>query len=528
MGVCILVEELNRLRKSSADSIDSEKTFDSFKQYMHVRRNAEDDLKEVLRQVNSSNKKTLILVCGSAGDGKSHILSYLKNADEEHLLDGYKIHNDATESSAPTKTAIQTLSEVLDDFADNNLEAPGANMILAINLGVLNNFIESVYGERYSKLRGYVYEHYILSTKVVMDGYDFNSPFQHVSFSDYQMYSLTKDGVQSDYIEQMLDRVYGNYQDNPFIFAFNKGCCACPLRTKCPVHYNFLFLQDKVIQKYIADTLVKTIIEKKYILTTREMLNYFYDITVPQDFSYSGLSQATSSNNKTIRQFINGTVPSLMYNQTGISLLMDNLKSNDPVLYRSETSDDFAVEYYVSEDISESLKKLLKNTPYENFILEASYIEEINADKDLKSLMFSSLIRIQNMQQNTNADEVYDEFLRNLYFFNAGKKKKLGNLYNLVQNAILQWCGTDGDGHLCLTQNDQEYSLYQEIEFDQDLDCIPQETDEDKLDKFVPEIKVGFLNHDGKAIANLDIDFSLYLMIKRLNGGLYTYSGGSK
>lgn len=113
MGNCKFANELNRLCKSSSDSIDNTEKFDDFKKYMHVTRTAEEDLKAILRNVNAGNKKTLVLLCGSAGDGKSHLLSYLKNSDEEHLIENYTIFNDATESSAPSKTAIETLNELL-------------------------------------------------------------------------------------------------------------------------------------------------------------------------------------------------------------------------------------------------------------------------------------------------------------------------------------------------------------------------------------------------------------------------------
>ena len=79
MGNCKLVDELNRLRKSSSDSIDGIASFDDFNKYMHVSRRAEEDLIDILNKVNSSGKKTLVLLCGSAGDGKSHLLSFLKN-----------------------------------------------------------------------------------------------------------------------------------------------------------------------------------------------------------------------------------------------------------------------------------------------------------------------------------------------------------------------------------------------------------------------------------------------------------------
>ena len=36
MGNCELVNQLNRLRKSSSDSIDAISRFDDFKKYMHV------------------------------------------------------------------------------------------------------------------------------------------------------------------------------------------------------------------------------------------------------------------------------------------------------------------------------------------------------------------------------------------------------------------------------------------------------------------------------------------------------------
>lgn len=76
MGNCKLIDELNRLKKSSSDSIDGIGSFDDFKKYMHVSRSVEEDLIEILHKIEVSGKKSLVLLCGSAGDGKSHLLSY--------------------------------------------------------------------------------------------------------------------------------------------------------------------------------------------------------------------------------------------------------------------------------------------------------------------------------------------------------------------------------------------------------------------------------------------------------------------
>lgn len=189
MENCKLVDELNRLRKSSRDSIDGIGDFGDFKKYMHISRNVEEELIEILHKIEVSGRKSLVLLCGSAGDGKSHLLSYLKN--DLKLLDNYVVYNDATESSAPSKTAIETLSEALQGFSDKNLDQPGKNFILAINLGVLSNFVESTYGEAFKQLREYVINSNILTNQLDEKGYEKNSAFQHVSFSDYHMYNLT-------------------------------------------------------------------------------------------------------------------------------------------------------------------------------------------------------------------------------------------------------------------------------------------------------------------------------------------------
>ena len=61
MSGCNFISKLNRLRKSSSDSIDNVDSFDGFKEYMHVVRDAEKELKSdgyLFRlQRNNSNRR---------------------------------------------------------------------------------------------------------------------------------------------------------------------------------------------------------------------------------------------------------------------------------------------------------------------------------------------------------------------------------------------------------------------------------------------------------------------------------------
>ncbi|MDD3138000.1 MAG: DNA phosphorothioation-dependent restriction protein DptF [Lachnospiraceae bacterium] len=518
MGSCKFSNELNRLRKSSSDSIDNVEKFDRFKEYMHVTRTAEEDLKDILRKVNAYGKKTLVLLCGSAGDGKSHLLSYLKNSDEEHLIQNYVVYNDATESSAPSKTAIETMNDLLFSFKDSNMNNPGQNIILAINLGVLSNFIESEYGREYSQLRNYVEHSNILTTQVNNNAFDQESCFQHVSFSDYHMFSLTEEGVHAGYIEAILDKVFCKKDENLFYRSYINDCSGCPLSQKCPVKKNYEYMMDMNRQKYVAELLVETIIQDKVILTTREILNFIYDILIAQNFSFTNFQKLLIDDSAYLKEFIKQITPALLFDSVDVTILMNMLKKYDPLLNRSEKADEIAISYYVSSDVSKEIINTFANVSYKEIICDSTMIAKINDDKMLKSNLFNLIVRIQAIDKGDLGNEVYKKYLSDLYMFNAGKGKKLGSLYNMVEKGVAQWCGCDEDGNLCLDDKHPGFSLYEKIHFKENLDHIPYPVATDELQRFVPAVATAFKDSDGERIL-LDIDFSLYELIYRLNHG---------
>lgn len=517
MGNCKFLDELNRLRKSSSDSIDNTETFDDFKQYMHVTRTAEEDLKDILRKVNASNKKTLVLLCGNAGDGKSHLLSYLKNSDEEHLIEDYIIYNDATESNAPSKTAIETLNELLEKFKDKQLENIGKNAILAINLGVLSNFIESKYGDEFSILRKYVEDNNILTTQINKKYFDEHGHFQHVSFSDYHMYSLTKNGIHAKYIEDIFKKIFSQNEENRFYQSYLFDCGQCPLSKKCPVKMNYEFLMEEKRQRYTVELLVETVIKDKVILTTREILNFIYNIMVSQNFSFTSI-QKSLDDSAYLKKFLRQITPSLLFDSMDVTALMNILNKYDPLRMRSEKADESAISYYVSSDISKEIEKRFKDIPFGRILCESSMVEKINTDKLIKSELYKLMVRVDAFNSNDMGDKVYKNYLKDLFLYNAGIGKELGNLYGMVENALAQWCGSDEDGNLCLDDRHTDFSLYEAIEFSENLDDLPQPTDETELHRFIPYVIVSFDGNDGDTI-HLDIDYSLYELLSKLNLG---------
>lgn len=303
---CDFIIQLSRLRKLSAESVENTKSFDLFKEYLHVERPVETELRELLRNANAKQKKCLILLCGSAGDGKSHLISYLKNSDAEGLLADYEPYNDATESSEPTLTSIDTLSEKLSAFNDDNyLHDDGKKMIVAINLGTLNNFIESDKGKKFTKLKEYVESNGIFSGFGQGSAYIENSVYQHVSFSDYQVFSLSETGVETTFLEKLLEKIFRKSADNPFFQAYNDDT-ACSMSHRCPVRHNYEFLSASKNQKALIRRIVEVVIKDKAIVSTREVLNLLYDLIVHPDFDAKRISVGTSDI-KYLTDYINWT-----------------------------------------------------------------------------------------------------------------------------------------------------------------------------------------------------------------------------
>ena len=516
MENCKLVDELNRLRKSSRDSIDGIGDFGDFKKYTHISRNVEEELIEILHKIEVSGRKSLVLLCGSAGDGKSHLLSYLKN--DLKLLDNYVVYNDATESSAPSKTAIETLSEALQGFSDKNLDQPGKNFILAINLGVLSNFVESTYGEAFKQLREYVINSNILTNQLDEKGYEKNSAFQHVSFSDYHMYNLTMHGINPEYVERILEKIFHMGLENPFYDAYNK-CKECPLSKKCPVKHNYEFFTNEKNRKYVANTLVEVIIKDKEILTTREILNYIYDIVVAQNFNHKKIAQSLTNEVSFLKEYISDITPSLMYEYTDKSVLLNQLQKYDPLLVRSEQADENAISYYVSSDVSEEVISAIGKETYSKVLCQASAIEKINSDKVLKAQLFNILERLKKIKCDIIQDKAYMSFLNALYYFNTGTTKKYGEIYEVVEDAIIQWCGNEEQDNICFDDSHEGIALYEHIEFEPYLDISGNVKKNDELQRFVTFITVKYENKKTGEIISLDIDYSLYELIYKLAAG---------
>ena len=125
-------------------------------------------------------------------------------------------------------------------------------------------------------------------------------------------------------------------EENLFYKTYSKECLNCSLAKKCPVKLNYDYMKDKKRQRFVAELLVKTIIQDKMILTTREILNFIYDIIVSPRFSVNHFHNLCIDNSAYLKEFVKQITPALLFESADITALMNMLKRHDPLLLRIE------------------------------------------------------------------------------------------------------------------------------------------------------------------------------------------------
>ena len=298
MAATRLKEAFLHLSQHSVDSVQNGKSFTEWDEYMHVDRPIEDKLYVKMDQIDAAGGGIVLLV-GSAGDGKSHLLSRIRQMSD---WGDNSFYNDATASSSPKKTAIDTLKEALSDFKDANLYNTNSKLVLAINLGKLNALIEDEeFKEEYKEI--------VDSTWPIFDDDDTTPPIDTervkvVMFVDQQAFEFYTDCpeslVKSKFLSEIMEKIVAKKEANPFYKAY-KNDIANGVSIKDPLILNYELLSLQEIRNTIVMTIIEAIIRFKMNITPREFLDFLYTIMVyPYEY-------------KEKRDFYEALLPTLLY-----------------------------------------------------------------------------------------------------------------------------------------------------------------------------------------------------------------------
>ncbi|WP_320186895.1 DNA phosphorothioation-dependent restriction protein DptF [Macrococcoides caseolyticum] len=414
------VDMIQFLSATSKESIVNTEEFNKFNRYMHVERNIQNVLEAELEAMKYKDKALVFLV-GSVGDGKSHLISYL-NSVRSDLFEGVEIYNDATESDNPHKTAVETLSNKLGGYFSGKYK----KMIIAINIGMLHNLLTYlVKNDLLSNLIHIIEDSKIFSSEGMEDIIYRSEDVRFISFLKEEIYTVKDGNIESEFYNNILSKVFTQSEENPFYAAFVKDDGD---KREEPIYINYRLLLNPRVQATIRFLLIKIQIENKRILTTRSVLNFLYDIIVPE---------TNAKNNDSY-------LPTLLFENHERSQVLKSIAEQDPLLTQSTLLDQLNIDLYNAIDFEKQCKDILG----ESFYSEVEPIILLIKGLDKHKRKFEMIIRLHFLYDFSNyGTEHYLSFIR-LYDAIDKSNKAKKEVYSKLLKALYAWNGSPQDNYI--------------------------------------------------------------------------------
>ena len=513
-GESYLLRELRRLQDSSREAIENISTFSRFKKYLHVPRQVQLDLEEILCQCQQNpDHSYLILLCGSVGDGKSHLLAYLKENRPE-LLEGFEIFNDATESFSPSKNSIETLEELLSDFSDLETKSK-RKVIIAINLGILHNFIYADHKIPFTNFKQLVEESNVFSSKL-STSYFHKDWLYLINFSDYQTFELTSNGAESSFFAELLKKICSSDDRNPFYQAYKLDLLN---NIKTMAHYNYELLQSQTVQSELIQLIIQAIIKYKLVISARTFLNFVSDILIPVQLGHYDLLNDFER--------IENSLPFLLFKRKDRSPILKFLGELNPINTRNQVIDESIIQLNTLQNWKSLVDKLLPDERAKKLIvpfLEAVPQNNESVTDDSFSLISEALILFAYLTNEEFSSKVkdhnYQVYLHRLYHYYKGTEiTEIRTLYDELKDSIFKWKGSPIKEYIFFTKpNNENYQLAQKLILKPRLNDLPKNESE-KLIKFKITMNLAYYDPSTHESIEVDIDFPLFELLQKVRQG---------
>lgn len=494
-----LLSMLRVLQSSSKESVVNADSFGILRDYMHVERTIQLELEKLLIDVKKDGKPSLILLCGSVGDGKSHLLAFMKE-NFPSLLDDVIIHNDSTESFDPQQNSLEALEQVLASY--DNVNAAGKSVIIAINLGVLHNFYRRQReAGRFGALCDFIDNCGIFNRPERLINEE--GAFKLLNFAETQPYILTKEGAESPFFLELFNKVTNQSDENPFYTAWlqdrNKGISSA-------AHVNYYLMQQSVVKESIVQSLIEAMIKQKVFISTRTFYNFLYEIVVPVN-NKIGDAEAVIE--------VEDMLPNLMYGHPDRSPLLAALNEVDPLRKRLESIDRLISDFMLSSNTTSFVAKNLGETSKFGAWKQVHLMNEREQQTEYSRL----LIRHHELLNKQNYDKAYKEYLEYLYSFYRGNEDEIGELFYLLEKVIYSWKGSPRDKFIFMDSPNKNYRMAVEIAIDPVVDeqTFSSASEKNEVDRFSPSIRIGFSQKGENYL--FELDYQLYLLLRKVGGG---------
>lgn len=496
-----LREALLHLSQHSVNSVQNGIRFTNWDEYMHIDRPIESKLIARMDSIDQEGGGIILLV-GSAGDGKSHLISRIKQMSD---WGDECFYNDATASSSPRKTAIDTLKESLTEFKDANLHSTNQKLVLAINLGKLNALIDDEeFKQEYTEM--------VTAAAPIFDDDDTTPPVETkrvkiIMFTYeqiFEFYPNQDSPVESKFLSAILKKITDQNTNNPYYQAYQEDLTN-GISKKDPILLNFKLLNIPEIRNTIVMTVIEAIIRYKLVITPREFLDFIFSIMVPP--KYDEYKEKTD--------FFESLTPSLFY--CGVEgLLQKAISKLDPLKQSSTEHDKQLSVLFTSYSIPTSYLDVDAQSVLPEEMLARTNEFYANNGRDIERTT-KFIFRLKHMLSYHTESNIYKSYLELLKGIFNKDGKAMQRLYDMVATAIPRHYGSYYTKPNMIPLNIQggKYRLFGNLQ----LKPCPIATiySKEKPNEFLLrfDLKWKFSDED----VDLRMDYQLYSYIYELNRG---------
>lgn len=504
MAASKLKEVFLHLSQHSVDSVQNGKSFTEWDDYMHVDRPIESKLYAKMDEIDVEGGGIVLLI-GSAGDGKSHLLSRVRQMSD---WGDCSFYNDATASCSPKKTAIDTLKEALIDFKDTNIYSTESKLVLAVNLGMLNALIDDAeFNAEYKEI--------VNATSPIFE--DNNTSHSKetnrvkvVMFVDQQIFEFDADATDKDkvvdslFLSSIMEKIVSKDKKNPFYKAYLDDM-ANGVSLKDPLVLNYLLLSIPEVRQSIVKTIIEAVVRFKMVITPREFLDFLYSIMVyPYEYEY-----------KEKKDFFEALLPSLFYCGTE-NLIQKAVAKLDPLKYSSTEHDRQLSVLFTSYSIPANYFNDGQRAMLPTELIKRTNEFYANNGRDIERTT-KFVFRLKHLLCYHTESEVYASYIEILKGIYKENVHKMQEIYTIVAKAIPRHYGSYYDKANMIPLNIQggRYRLYGNLQLKPKP--IHPFYSEKEHNEFSLRFDMSWQLPDSQV--SLRMDFQLYSYLYELNRG---------
>ena len=197
---------------------------------------------------------------------------------------------------------------------------------------------------------------------------------------------------------------------------------------------------NEKVRNEITQLVINAIIKFKRIVSTRELLNFIYEIIVPPVIKeYDDIDE--------VYDYMEEILPNLIYTTSERSPLLKIIAMHDSIHLRHEILDDFLIKLNMANDLSVVIKEYLIECDETTAFIESighNPISEFRGNEEMiinTIIRYSSILGIDDIKYIFTRDS-FREFVHYLYVYNTHNKGGFKELFEKVKGAVFRWKGS--------------------------------------------------------------------------------------